>query len=190
MDHSHHNMDHPGMDHGHGDMDMDAKCAMNMLFTWSTKNLCIIFSGWHVQGAYSLIGSLLLVILLTAGYEAVRAFTRRYEAMHQQRLKAYTSPVPVDDEIGPSDYNTRSSPEPANAVHSLVVGRDSKIALERRGKIFLALLYAVQVFYSFFLMLLFMTYNGWIMLSVAVGAFVGYLAFGHDATAAKSAACH
>lgn len=157
-----------------------------MLFTWSTKNLCIIFSGWHVQGAYSLIGSLLLVILLTAGYEAVRAFTRRYEAMHQQRLKAYTSPVPVgayslfpfyttpfalktivsmmvslptvltrclqDDEIGPSDYNTRSSPEPANAVHSLVVGRDSKIALERRGKIFLALLYAVQVFYSFFLM--------------------------------------
>ncbi|KAL1991598.1 hypothetical protein VTN49DRAFT_4906 [Thermomyces lanuginosus] len=169
MDHSHHNMDHAGMDHGgmdhgHGDMDMDAKCAMNMLFTWSTKNLCIVFSGWRVQGTYSLIGSLLLIVLLTAGYEGLRAFTRRYEALHQQRLKAYTSPVHV--------------------------GRDSKIELERRGKIILALLYAVQVFYSFFLMLLFMTYNGWIMLSVAVGAFVGYLAFGHDATATRSAACH
>lgn len=37
--------------------------------------------------------------------------------------------------------------------------------------------------------LLFMTYNGWIMLAVAVGAFVGYLAFS-NASATKSAACH
>jgi copper transporter 1 len=34
-----------------------------------------------------------------------------------------------------------------------------------------------------------MTYNGWIMLAVAVGAFVGYLLFGNS-TVAKSAACH
>lgn len=37
--------------------------------------------------------------------------------------------------------------------------------------------------------LLFMTYNGWIMLSVAVGAFVGYLAFGNSSPT-KSVACH
>jgi solute carrier family 31 (copper transporter), member 1 len=34
-----------------------------------------------------------------------------------------------------------------------------------------------------------MTYNGWIMIAVAVGAFVGFLAFGGD-SAAKSVACH
>ena len=34
----------------------------------------------------------------------------------------------------------------------LVVGRDSKLAFERRGKIIMALLYAIQVFYSFFIM--------------------------------------
>lgn len=34
-----------------------------------------------------------------------------------------------------------------------------------------------------------MTYNGWIMLAVAVGAFVGYLMFG-GSTATKSVACH
>jgi copper transporter 1 len=38
--------------------------------------------------------------------------------------------------------------------------------------------------------LLFMTYNGWVMLSVAVGAFVGYLAFGNDTSATKETACH
>jgi hypothetical protein len=37
--------------------------------------------------------------------------------------------------------------------------------------------------------LLFMTYNGWIMLAVGVGAFVGYLVFG-SSTVTKSAACH
>lgn len=37
--------------------------------------------------------------------------------------------------------------------------------------------------------LLFMTYNGWVMLAVAVGAFVGYLLFGQG-SATKSVACH
>ena len=37
--------------------------------------------------------------------------------------------------------------------------------------------------------LLFMTYNGWIMISVAIGAFVGYLAFG-NLSSTKSVACH
>lgn len=37
--------------------------------------------------------------------------------------------------------------------------------------------------------LLFMTYNGWVMLAVAVGAFVGYLAFGQGSST-KTVACH
>ena len=37
--------------------------------------------------------------------------------------------------------------------------------------------------------LLFMTYNGWVMLAVTVGAFVGYLAWG-GGSATKSVACH
>lgn len=37
--------------------------------------------------------------------------------------------------------------------------------------------------------LLFMTYNGWVMLAVAVGAFVGYMVFGSE-SATKSVACH
>lgn len=82
---------------------------------------------------------------------------------------------------------------------------------EKKVKLVKALFYAVQVFYSFFIMwvvphlpgdlilvawpgtdlgrLLFMTYNGWVMLAVAVGAFVGYLAFG-ESSATKSVACH
>jgi len=60
---------------------------------------------------------------------------------------------------------------------------------EKKTKVIKAALYAVQVFYSFFIMLLFMTYNGWIMLAVAVGAFIGHLSFGAE-SATKDVACH
>ena len=84
MDHSH--MDHGHMDHGHMDHGMPGmggdgpKCNMNMLFTWDTTDLCIVFPSWHISGTGSLIFSLLAVVLLTAGYEAIREMSRRYES--------------------------------------------------------------------------------------------------------------
>jgi len=189
-------MDHGDM--GHGDMGHGSgQCVTNMLFTWSTKNVCIIFSKWRIQGTGSLIASLLAIILLAAGYEALRSFTRLYETSHAQRLKAFSSAVLVDTEDAvPPITSSNSHPEEprrrglARFTSSLLVGRDSKQVLERRGRVIMATLYAIQVFYSFFIMLLFMTYNGWIMLSVAVGAFVGYLVFGSDTSATKTVACH
>ncbi|KAK4550346.1 hypothetical protein LTR36_003313 [Oleoguttula mirabilis] len=152
MDHSH--MDHGDMDMGHGDQPM---CSMNMLFTWDTNNLCIVFRGWRVTSTSSLIISLLAVMALTAGYEAVREASRRYEQRHAAIME-----------------NTP---------------RSSAQVEEKKAKVVKAALYGVQVFYSFFIMLLFMTYNGWIMLAVGFGAFFGYLLFG-GSSIEKSAACH
>ena len=50
-----------------------------MLFTWDTNNLCIIFRWWHIQSTVGLIFSLLGVVAITAGYEALREGSRRYE---------------------------------------------------------------------------------------------------------------
>lgn len=84
-------MDHGNMGHGdmgHGDMGHDAPmCNMNMLFTWDTTNLCIVFQGWRITNAWSLIYSLVLVALLTAGYEAVREASRRYDEGLALRLQ-------------------------------------------------------------------------------------------------------
>lgn len=60
-----------------------------MLFTWSTKNLCIVFPQWRVTGPFSLFVSLVVIVLLTAGYEGMRQMTRRYEAGHVQKLGGY-----------------------------------------------------------------------------------------------------
>ena len=64
-----------------------------MIFTWSSKDLCIIFRQWHVTGPWTLLLSLLIVILLTAGYEGVRQLTRRFEAAHVQRLRAFSNSI-------------------------------------------------------------------------------------------------
>ncbi|KAI4647749.1 hypothetical protein J4E93_004159 [Alternaria ventricosa] len=159
-------MDHSHMDHGHMGHDMPGmggdgpKCNMNMLFTWDTTDLCIVFPSWHISGTTSLVFSLLAVVLMTAGYEAIREISRRYEAYSKTVME------------GPRGRNGG-------------VGRSA----EQQMKIIKAVLYAVQVFYSFFIMLLFMTYNGWVMLAVAVGAFVGYLMFSQSSST-KSVACH
>jgi hypothetical protein len=51
-----------------------------MLFTWDTTDLCIVFRSWHISGTGSLIVALLAIVLLTAGYEAVREASRRYDS--------------------------------------------------------------------------------------------------------------
>ncbi|ODV80983.1 copper transpport protein [Suhomyces tanzawaensis NRRL Y-17324] len=61
----------------------------------------------------------------------------------------------------------------------------------RQYKLKHSLLYGFQVGYALLLMLVFMTYNGWIMIAVAVGAAIGnyfWGGLGRDST--RSIACH
>lgn len=62
-----------------------------MLFTWNTKNLCIVFESWHIRSTAGLIFSLLAVILIGMGYEALRAGTRRYEILMRRRVESTPS---------------------------------------------------------------------------------------------------
>ncbi|KAF2468213.1 Ctr copper transporter [Lindgomyces ingoldianus] len=183
MDHSH--MVHGHMDHDMPGMDGSHKCNMNMLFTWDTKDLCIVFRGWHINGTGSLIVSLLAIVLMTAGYEAVREVSRRYDLYTKKLAEGRRG----GDDMTSDSPPQRKAAETDESSSLLMPGRISGRVSERQTKIVKAVLYAVQVFYSFFIMLLFMTYNGWIMFAVAVGAFVGYMLFSNSPPT-KTAACH
>lgn len=67
---------------------------------------------------------------------------------------------------------------------------DFSAELERRKKIRKSVLYAVQVFYSMIVMLLFMTYNGFVMAAVTLGAGIGYYVWGTKVPASRSLSCH
>ncbi|KAI8229605.1 Copper transport protein CTR2 [Colletotrichum sp. SAR 10_99] len=144
---------HGGMGGGMGD-----RCSMSMLFTWDTNNLCIVFRQWHIRSTGGLIISLLLVVALAAGYEALRAASRRYEQSVNKRVDS--------------------------------LPRREQAEASRTAHIIKAALYAAQNFYAFMIMLIFMTYNGWVMVAVAVGAFVGYVIFGNSTSSTKDNACH
>lgn len=121
--HDHGSMGHGGMNHGGMEMpSKGAMCNMNvvtpsgspsidyipiayhshqMLFTWDTTNLCIVFRQWHIYSTFGLIASLFGVVLLTAGYELVREASRRYEASSAE----YMNKLPSMSRLLRSDSN-------------------------------------------------------------------------------------
>jgi len=68
--------------------------------------------------------------------------------------------------------------------------RQNRDSLARHSHLIKSLLYGFQNFYAFMLMLVFMTYNGWVMVAVSLGAFLGYYVFGSHTSATKETACH
>jgi len=71
---------------------------MQMLFTWNTENLCIVFKWWHIRSTFGLIASLVAVVALVAGYEALREGIRRYETWVNKRAETAprkSDPLPI-----------------------------------------------------------------------------------------------
>lgn len=93
--------------------------------------------------------SLLAVVALTAGYEAVREASRRYEAkqsavFENMPSKLCSMPTHCSKLIARQDQHSERS--------SLLPVGSSIAAQEKQTKIVKAAFYGVQVFYSFFIM--------------------------------------
>lgn len=147
-----------------------------MLFTWDTTDLCIVSRNWHISGTGSLIFSLLAIVLLTAAYEAIREMSRRYDSYAQKLAEGRrsgddltsksTSPIyqtsggygkrmlgfipysQYEDQTLSADEDGTNDESSSLLNPGRMAGRPS----EQQTKIVKAVLYAVQVFYSFFIM--------------------------------------
>jgi len=98
----------------------------------------------------------------------------------------------------------RSTPESAEQEQTSLLGRGIfKVApagtpIPPTSRLIRAVLYGATVFLSFFLMLVFMTYNAYLILSVVVGAAIGHYILGSTMNAdavlldsgGKTMACH
>ncbi|CDS13948.1 hypothetical protein LRAMOSA06121 [Lichtheimia ramosa] len=164
-------MDHGGHGGHVGHGDMPATCNMNMLFNWQIENTCIVFEWWHIRTAYGFWGSCLVVFAIAAGYEFLRVKSNNIDQLwYEARAKRGEQGLLAND--GP-----------------LLRGQSPRLTTQQ--EIIRSSLYAVLVGISFWLMLVFMTYNGYLMLSVVLGAGVGHFAFGQgQLTADRSIQCH
>ncbi|KAF9934057.1 hypothetical protein FBU30_003567 [Linnemannia zychae] len=177
MDHGGHGGHGGHDDHGGGD---EAMCSMNMLFNWSTEGLCVIFESWKINSVFSLLVSCIIIIGLSASYEMLRAYSRNYDA---RLLEGANKRRNSRDSHGHENISEDETP--------LLSGRPNNIRLSIQQRLVRAFLYMAQVFVGFFLMLIFMTYNAYLMAATVIGAGVGFFYFGDDSlSSSKALSCH
>jgi len=178
MNHMNHGMDHAAMGHGaHAGMDHSgptselplndhaehrAQPQMHMMAMWFHLgyNEVVLFDSWKISTIGGLIGSMVGIFFMAALYEGLKyyrefLFWKTYNAL---QYRAVTLPA---EKGVVSEDNQIVQPTMMSPMH-----------------FFQTFLHMVQMIVSYFLMLIFMTYNVWLCLAVVLGAGVGYFLFG------------
>ncbi|KRY67869.1 High affinity copper uptake protein 1, partial [Trichinella pseudospiralis] len=197
MNYSHaHHLEHGNDAHAH-DMPM---MMMSMSFHGGVNEV-ILFSFWKITTLGGLLGSVVGIFLLAILYEGLKVMreTMLENAIVEQSLRKKNGTVidPADNcrqGIGETSQNQTSDIE----LFTLKSTRhrywrnpvalfkpqeqQSKLAFRLRpfstAHIIQSTLHMIQLFFSYMLMLVVMTYNIWLLLAVIVGCGVGHLLFG------------
>ncbi|KAG0258757.1 hypothetical protein BG011_003087 [Mortierella polycephala] len=156
-----------------------------MVFNWATENLCVVFESWKINTPLALIVSCIVIIGMSASYELLRAQSRHYEERliegARKRHPSESSTHNVGGDGGNSEDET-----------PLLPNRPYVMRLSNQQQFTRSIFYMAQVFVGFFLMLIFMTYNGYLMASTIIGAGIGFFYFGGDplSSSTKALSCH
>ncbi|BFZ53593.1 copper transpport protein [Savitreella phatthalungensis] len=189
MDHSAHMMA-SGMDHtmpghtmpghtmpghtmpGHTMPDSGGLCSMAMTLNAQIDGVCILTQSWRTNGGWSMLRACIVVAFAAVAFEWIREMTRRFE------LGAMSTSVRL-----PSSRS--ASPVPSSDVAM-------RASTRKRRHLIRTALYAVQVAISFTLMLVFMTFNIYVMAAVVVGSAMGFYFFNTDpaGVSGKTMVCH
>lgn len=161
MNHNHKAHDKKdGMDEDMGmDMGNMSHHGMEMYFHFGVSEY-VLFKDWKVTTVGGMIASVIGVFLLGMLYEGLKYF-REY-LFKQYVSKIQFSTVAMTGESGR-----------VTQVHK--VERHRMLSWAHSVQ---TILHVVQIIVSYFLMLIFMTYNVWLCLGVVLGAGVGYFIFG------------
>ncbi|KAI0675408.1 Ctr copper transporter [Trametes maxima] len=183
-------------------------CSMNMLWNTQIADTCIVFRSWHISSTAAFVFSCAVVVGLGVLYEWLRAAQRTLDRRIAATLSAQGKGKAAAGAAGRGDglgrVSGRSTPEfeseeAALLTGSLVPKAHVGTLLPFSARFSRAALYGASVFLSFFLMLVFMTYNAYLILATVVGAALGHFVFSShmdiDAVLAggadsKGMACH
>uniref|UniRef100_T1J240 Copper transport protein n=1 Tax=Strigamia maritima TaxID=126957 RepID=T1J240_STRMM len=167
--HDHHDHDHTmpgdsinGTDHGgmvhsaHSTMEH----MMKMYFHTGVDEI-ILFESWTISTVGGLIGSMVIIFLMATLYEGLKYFREYLFRRHYSSVNFSC--------INNAGDGPKMMPQPHGSWRSQLLGFTH---------ILQTFLHIVQVTLSYFLMLIFMTYNVWLCLAVVLGAGLGFFIFG------------
>ncbi|WFD23709.1 copper transpport protein [Malassezia equina] len=176
-----------------------AACTMSMIWNTDTRGMCIVFRSWHVKTENQFFLSLLVVFALAMVYEMLKLHLHHMELAIAHTDVAHGRRSRRDDDTGRGRATPRRVMPLANddvlegdcnkrpALLSRiprVFQTPARLRLVRSG------LYGAQVALSCFLMLIMMTYNGWLLGAIVLGAIVGAYYAQQPGSEVHSALCH
>ncbi|THW24159.1 Ctr-domain-containing protein [Aureobasidium pullulans] len=184
------------MDMG-GAMDMDmgmGSCKISMMWNWNTIDACFISESWHITSNGMFAGSCIGVILLVMALELLRRLAREHDRMilaHHRRLVASTTNEnPANECACPTTVSTSkaASTATASALATGIKTRAFKPTLPQQ--MVRALLHCLQFAVAYFIMLLAMYYNGYLIICIFIGAYLGFFVFGWEKLGGDSDKSH
>ncbi|KAG8165258.1 hypothetical protein KVR01_005533 [Diaporthe batatas] len=160
-------------------------CKISMLWNWNTVDSCFLSSSWHVTSRGMFAGSCIGVLLLVMLLEFLRRAVKEYDALLVRKHSGASNSSNVGaagpgvQEVGSESKDHGISVRPVGNIPS---GRFRPTVLEQVVRAFL---HMCQFAVAYFVMLLAMYYNGYIIICIFLGAFLGSFVFhyefmGHD----------
>ncbi|KAF5328814.1 hypothetical protein D9619_011640 [Psilocybe cf. subviscida] len=202
------NHDHAGHNMHMSNMPM---CKMHMLWNTEIVDTCIVFRSWHISTRAAFVWSCLAIVALGIFYEYLRVFQRKLD--HHIALSLSTGGAKGKGRarstgrtgsisLGPGESEGNAGLEESGLLSGGSKWLNASITgvpVPPVSRALRAIVYGGTVFISFFLMLVFMTYNAYLIFAVVVGASLGHYIFGatmdvdsilSDASSGKGMACH
>ncbi|EPE08387.1 ctr copper transporter [Ophiostoma piceae UAMH 11346] len=135
-------------------MDMGGSCEISMLWNWNTVNACFISSTWQITSRGMFAGSCIGVVLLVIVLEMLRRAVKEYDRyLVRQHLETQSD-------------NGNKSACAAPGFRPTVLQQAVR-----------ALLHMAQFAVAYFVMLLAMYYNGYFIICIFIGAYIGSFVF-------------
>ncbi|KAK0711748.1 Ctr copper transporter family-domain-containing protein [Lasiosphaeris hirsuta] len=140
-----------------------------MLWNWYTVDSCFISSTWQIRSAGMMAGSCIAVILLVMLLEVLRRGVKEYDRfLLRKHAASHVNLGNIIPKAGSS--NTEST---AHGV-CLPQAEYRPTIIEQAVR---ALLHTCQFAVAYFVMLLAMYYNGYIIICIFIGAYLGSFVF-------------
>ncbi|OMP83947.1 Copper transport protein ctr4 [Diplodia seriata] len=176
-----------------------------MLWNWYTIDSCFIARSWHVRSAGAFAGSCIGVILLVVALEALRRAQRELDRYFRRVNGSTATSAPSHSTADASAAAAREEAGGSSSASSSGTGGGSgkgglAAAVTGRGggrrgmpvvvggvaplkwwqQLVRSALFMVQFAVGYFVMLLAMYYNGYIIICIFIGAFLGAAMFQWD----------
>ncbi|KAK3296577.1 Ctr copper transporter family-domain-containing protein [Chaetomium fimeti] len=157
-----------GASHSMGGMGSGNGCKISMLWNWNTIDSCFLASSWKITSNGVFAGSCIGVVLLVMSLEMLRRAVKEYDRfLINKHLKSLPAAA-RSSKAGSDDGSPAPNCAPA-------VGKGYRPTIFEQA--IRALLHMVQFAVAYFVMLLAMYYNGYIIICIFLGAYIGSFIF-------------